>query len=793
MSGAATVRANQAAVRTALRLFLKSGSVAELRILNTRHGTVAGYFDNLDRATEAAVAWDGKAPAIYVTANPVKRDLLARAVNRLEPYAKHTTSDADILCRRWFLVDCDPKRPPRISSTDTEHEAALALAREILATLSADEWPVPVSADSGNGAHLLWRVDLPNNDASRDLLKRCLETLAFRFDTEAVAVDQTTFNTARIWKVYGTLAKKGDNTPERPHRRAALLDVPEPLTVVPRELLEALAASAPLPRRPVAGHVPKKAEPLDVGAWCAAHGLSVAFSGPWPGGQKWILNPCPWNPEHTNRAAYIVQFPDGGIDAGCHHNGCAGKDWPALRDLVEAGWREREREARAAKTAATPQTADPAEEAAVVVCLADVRTEAVSWLWRGRYPLGKLSLLIGDPDRGKSNLLMDMAARVTTGRAWPDGSPCPAGDVVLLVAEDGLADTIKPRVLANGGDPSRIHVLTGIGDPKAPRLFSLAEDLEHLEALISRTKAILVGIDPVSAYMGGTKVNTFRDSDVRAVLSPVAALAERTRAALAGIMHLTKDQARQVMHRAQGNVSFVAAARAVFAVAVDPEDAERRLLLKVKLNIAEDPPGIGFRLLAADIPTDDGDVAKVCRVAWDNAPVTVDAQTALAGPEAPQERGEREEAKDFLSDLLAAGPVASEDVKRQARSAGIAERTLFRAKADLGVKAGKDGFEGPWFWSLTPKAAKAATSAYSGNGGNLGNLREATKPSAGPLPDLAAEEQLFRLWWKTLPDKPLARARGGDLAHWQRERGLSDVALAGLRARVRDLLEGKGK
>ena len=365
----------------------------------------------------------------------------------------------------------------------------------------------------------------------------------------------------------------------------------------------------------------------------------------------------------------------------------------------------------------------------VLVNLADVKIEAVSWLWPGRLPLGKLSLFIGDPDGGKTNLLLDAMARVTTERRWPDGSLAPCGNVVLLTAEDGLADTIKPRLVAMGGDPARVHVLTGIGDPDRPRLFSLADDLAHLEEAIDRTAAVLVGIDPVSAYMGGPKVNTFRDSDVRAVLTPVAALAERKRVAVVGVMHLTKDQARQVIHRAQGNVSFVAAARAVFAVALDPDDPGRRLFLKVKLNIAEDPPGMGFRLVGETVLTDTGEPASVSRVEWDTAPVTVDVNTALGAPESPAEHSEREEAAEFLRDVLAGGPVAADELKKQARGAGIADRTLFRAKAELGVKAQKTGFRGGWVWSLSPKAAKPATSAYSGNGGNLGNLRTPETPA----------------------------------------------------------------
>ncbi|MGD0266199.1 MAG: AAA family ATPase [Candidatus Methylomirabilota bacterium] len=351
-----------------------------------------------------------------------------------------------------------------------------------------------------------------------------------------------------------------------------------------------------------------------------------------------------------------------------------------------------------------------------LVSLADVTPEAVCWLWPRRIPCGKLSLIIGDPGHGKSCVTLDMAARVSRVLLWPDGGAVPPGGVVLLSAEDDLADTIRPRLDAMGADPSRVVALRGVKVPgeAVPAPFRLAEDLAHLETAIKSTSAVLVVVDPVSAYLG--KADSYKDAEVRAVLAPLAALGERTGAAVVAVMHLTKDAQRKVLYRAQGSLAFVAASRAVFAVAEDQENPERRLFLPVKNNLGPKPPGLAFRLAAA---------GSAVRVEWDTDPVAVDADAALAGPEPPEERGEREEAKEFLTELLAARPVPSEDVKRQARAAGIAERTLFRAKRDLGVKADKEGFRGGWVWSLSPKAAKDATTACTGNAGNVGNLREA--------------------------------------------------------------------
>lgn len=220
-------RADRSEIERAIPLLFQPGDVVEVRIPKTRAGVVAGYFDNFRAMATAIAEADAKyrAGGVYYVLNPIDRALLARSYNRLREHAEHTTTDNNIRGRRWLPVDLDPVRPAAISSSDDEHAAALARAR-IIAMEMADEWGQPILADSGNGAHLLYTVDLPNNLDALKLVTGALAVLDRRYSDDLVKVDVTCANAARIWKAYGTVARKGDSIPDRPHRLSRILEVP---------------------------------------------------------------------------------------------------------------------------------------------------------------------------------------------------------------------------------------------------------------------------------------------------------------------------------------------------------------------------------------------------------------------------------------------------------------------------------------------------------------------------------------------------------------------------------------
>jgi hypothetical protein len=330
-------------LRAAVARIAGPGQVVEVRAL-TDQNTHSGYFNDFDalaRSVEPLDA-DTSVQGIYVTLNEVNPALLSRRANRIKMRLgkkDSTTSDADILRRRWLPIDIDPLRPSGVSSTDEEHTLALAKAEEVAQWIAGLGFPEPIKADSGNGAHLLYRIDLPNDDAATALVKSCLATLDALFSDERVSVDTANFNAARIWKLYGTVSRKGDNTPERPHRRSRIISAPDPLQVVTVEQLRELISRLPTEALaqtfvPVETKGYKKI--FNLSDWLREHGIAVKSEKPYANGRLYVLDQCPFSSAHKD-GAFSIQFGNGIVFAGCKHSSCGGgtQRWQELREQYE--------------------------------------------------------------------------------------------------------------------------------------------------------------------------------------------------------------------------------------------------------------------------------------------------------------------------------------------------------------------------------------------------------------------------------------------------------------------------
>jgi hypothetical protein len=316
-------------------------AVIEVRALHKGHRrTDVGYYDgeHREQLIDAAMRLNAEGASVYITLNMLDPQLIARYGNRVQDFAQASATDANIERRMWLLIDIDPQRPKDTSSTAGQLEAAEARARNVYVHLKAQGWPAPVVAESGNGFHLLYRIDLPNDDASRDLVKHCLEALAAQFDDDAVKVDRSVHNAARIIKLHGTVANKGDNVPSAPWRLSRIRSVPKAVTAVTLEQLQALAAGAKeppteQPRAAMSG--PLSWTEADVRQFLARGGIQATGPEQHNGSLRWKLRVCPFNPDHGPAESAVFLAPDGRLGFKCLHNSCQDRHWKDLRELVD--------------------------------------------------------------------------------------------------------------------------------------------------------------------------------------------------------------------------------------------------------------------------------------------------------------------------------------------------------------------------------------------------------------------------------------------------------------------------
>ncbi len=330
-----------------LQLWSEDGHVYELRIPKTKkRGVISGYFDDQNALAVNAdtLSDDIDILAVYITLNPVIPDLIARSANETLDRAEVTTKDHEIPQRRLLLVDCDPKRPAGISSSDPEHAAAIELSRKSREYLSSEGFPASLLADSGNGAHNVYRIDLPNDPESADLVKRFLESLASRFDDAVVSVDTSVWNASRICKLYGTMTRKGSIHPTRPWRKSSILVCPETLEVVPVELLQKIAGLNATTSSTVHASPPKKTNTKTtkpskytaevVETMMTIKGLKFGLPVSYEDGLRWILEECPWCEEHSDGPGGSAIFlRDGIIGFDCKHAHCHER---TIRDVLGA-------------------------------------------------------------------------------------------------------------------------------------------------------------------------------------------------------------------------------------------------------------------------------------------------------------------------------------------------------------------------------------------------------------------------------------------------------------------------
>jgi DNA polymerase I-like protein with 3'-5' exonuclease and polymerase domains len=348
------------------------------------------------------------------------------------------------------------------------------------------------------------------------------------------------------------------------------------------------------------------------------------------------------------------------------------------------------------------------------VCAADVEIEDFDWIWPNRFARGKIGLIVGMPEEGKGQLLSDIMARVTTGAAWPCGEGvAPLGNVILLSAEDDIKDTITPRLIAAGADLRRITILKMMRDAGKERMFSLISDLHALRLkVLELGGVVLIVVDPISAYLGIGKVDSFRATDVRAILSPLKQFAEDLELGVLGVLHFNKKtDITNLMLRVSDSLAYSAASRHVYGIVSD-EDNKRKLFVRGKNNIARaEQKTLAFNFGELEVGTSKktGRTVRAPHLVWHPEPVDITATEALRALAESKSPSALDNAKQFLNVLLSDGPVGVKDVHEAREEHGISKMTLKRAREQLGIDPKKDGpknEKGEITWRWHPAAKK---------------------------------------------------------------------------------------
>lgn len=357
-----------------------------------------------------------------------------------------------------------------------------------------------------------------------------------------------------------------------------------------------------------------------------------------------------------------------------------------------------------------------AEHGVDLIRATTIKPEPVKWIWPGWLAQGKLHILAGAPGAGKTTIALKLAAAVTTADAMPDGWRAPLGDALIWSGEDAPADTLVPRLLACGADLERVHFVGDVKDRGRPRPFDPAIDMPRLAAAAKALPALrLVIVDSIVSAIAG---DSHKNTEVRRGLQPLVDMGHEAGAAVLGISHFSKGTGgRDPVERVSGSIAFGALARIVMCAAKPSEDdAGPRKLVRAKSNIGPDTGGFAYTLSLETLGPDLVGQA----VTWGEA-LDGTARDILGDAEAvDDDGGAKAEAADFLRDLLAFGPVPAKKVQAAARDAGLAWRTVRRAKDDLGVVSEKSG-TGGWSWRL-PQGVQGGQDVQGGHANQVDAL-----------------------------------------------------------------------
>jgi hypothetical protein len=599
--------------------------------------------------------------------------------------------DDQIVCRNWMLIDCDPIRQQddqKCSATDTEKAAALETLQKIHQYLAELGWPAPISADSGNGFHLLYNLGgMENTPELTAAVKDVLDHLAQKFNTAFVKVDTSVHNASRITKAYGSLAGKGENTESRPHRYSAIRKVPAKIVSVQIGQLLALKPVAVIAHKSIVikGQVPTKiavgtTEPEKMEEFLDYYEIDHKVARREKTGWSWQIFPCPFNETHNIGEVGISLGDDGKYGFKCFHESCQLNHWQEFKAHLELKSGKKFFFKSNLKDA-VPMDAKPTSKM-VLKRASAITPEVLTWLWPNRIPFGKLTLFAGHPGIGKGMCTMYVAACASTGEGWTDQPNTNAPiESLIISSEDSPGDTLIPRLMAAGADMDKIAIFETMKTEKGEKSFGLDVDLPALhDALASNSNIKLVVIDPIMNHLGGLKGNV--EQELRAALTPLAKLAEKFSVAVVLVTHFNKSIGQESIQRVGGAMGMVGAVRVAWTFTEDPEDGSRKML-PLKANIAPDTGGLVYKIVSKDIEIN-GQTQQIGHIQFEgHTHSSVNSSLKNTMGNAPKTK--LVEAQEWLAEFLSDGVQRSaHEVWLSAQSMGFNKTTLQNAADKIG-------------------------------------------------------------------------------------------------------------
>lgn len=701
----------------AIHILKEPGELFEIRIIsNGKKQPISGYFTDTDMLIQAFKTIDLRGKNVYITLNSLNEALYSREQHDRFVLGATATNDNDVTRYRWLFIDLDPERITGVSSTNAELEEAKRVMKSVADYLSGMGFEEPVKALSGNGYHLLYKVDFPNTDANKQIVVKCLQVLADIFDNARVKIDTVNSNPSRICKLHGTLAQKGASTASRPHRLSRILSVEKDYKVTSLGTLKKLASELPDPEPEPQRYEQQQKPDFDLIGFMAKYGLTYSSTTTGTGDSTiYLLDECPFDHSHTNGDAKIFHYGNGAIAFKCHHKHCQGYKWQDVRKLFEPEAYDRQPSEDAYERIANGYARhkalkkDAADHVVQVVknrqvteeisdedldmpTLADFEEKEQEWLIHGYIPKGCVTLLCSDGGVGKTSIWCDTVAKLTSGRMTVFdkalGIPWTTQDhldVMYFSKEDATEEVLKKRLRAAGADQRHVR-LFALGDPRLEKIWYGSA---MLKKLIKKYHPAFVVFDALQSFLP-EGVDMAKRKDMRDALAPLNQLGAEFGTAFLLIMHTNKSSSSGRQRMADSSDIWDLGRSALMAG--HTKDKDIMYLSHEKCNYGRLQKTILFSIL-------DDNVVDFKGTTWRrDRDYMADSQMVFSSPK-------KDEAKEFILDQLHDGARHEiRAIEEAAKAAGIAKSTLEDARAELikdkKIKRERAGFATTTKWYL---------------------------------------------------------------------------------------------